>query len=103
MGLLSSAAYITLVPLTPETIRPLAASAGNITALGVSTGYEWNSVLCGQDAACGALLLSPGSCLCWTAESTGHCQPPLPSTTENKGKFGAKAKRIKQPEACACF
>ncbi|XP_044864850.1 adhesion G-protein coupled receptor F3-like isoform X1 [Mauremys mutica] len=77
--------------------RPLAGSTGNITALGVSTecgpvqgasrecrclpGYEWNSDVCGQYAACGALLLSPCSCLRWTAESPGYCQPLLPSTT----------------------
>ncbi|KAM9156401.1 adhesion G-protein coupled receptor F3 [Pangshura tecta] len=77
--------------------RPLAGSTGNITALGISTecgpvqgasracrclpGYQWNSDVCGQYAACGALLLSPCSCLRWTAESPGYCQPLLPSTT----------------------
>ncbi|XP_065256698.1 adhesion G-protein coupled receptor F3 [Emys orbicularis] len=77
--------------------RPLVGSAGNITTLGVSTecgpvqgasrecrclpGYEWNGVVCGQYAACGTLLLSPCSCLRWTAESPGYCQPLLPSTT----------------------
>ncbi|XP_074919597.1 adhesion G-protein coupled receptor F3 [Chelonoidis abingdonii] len=77
--------------------RPLAGCTGNITGLGVSTecgpvqgtsrecrclpGYEWNSDVCSQYAACTALLLSPCSCLRGTAESPGYCQPLLPSTT----------------------
>ncbi|XP_053878892.1 adhesion G-protein coupled receptor F3 [Malaclemys terrapin pileata] len=96
--------------------RPLAGSAGNITTLGVSTecgpvqgagrecrclpGYEWNGVVCGQYAACGTLLLSPCSCLRWTAETPGYCQPPLPSTTA--ASLGAREASRKRSETLAC-